>query len=90
MAIQREIADASFVDVLDRVLDKGIVIDTWIRVFLSGIELITIESRIVVASIQTYLERAGELGTIKAASWPSVGSRDRCQPISKTTAAGTT
>ena len=45
-------------DVLDRVLDKGIVIDAWMRVGLVGIDfhLVGIESRMVVASIDTYLK----------------------------------
>ena len=46
---------ASVLDVLDRVLDKGIVIDAWVRVSLAGIDLITVDARVVVASIETYL-----------------------------------
>lgn len=46
----------SLIDVLDRVLDKGIVIDAWVRVSLVGIDLITVEARVVVASIETYLK----------------------------------
>ena len=48
-------------DVLDRVLDKGIVIDAWIRISLVGLDLITVEARAVVASIATYREKWGEL-----------------------------
>jgi len=44
----------SLLDVLDRVLDKGIVIEAWVRVSLVGIDLITVEASIVVASIETY------------------------------------
>ena len=44
----------SLLDVLDRVLDKGIVIDAWVRVSLVGIDLITVEASIVVESIETY------------------------------------
>jgi hypothetical protein len=44
--------------VLDRVLDKGIVIDAWVRISLVGIDLITVEARVVVASIDTYLKYA--------------------------------
>ena len=50
------------IDVLDHVLDKGVVIDAWIRVALAGIDLVSIEARIVVASIATYLSHAGALG----------------------------
>jgi gas vesicle structural protein len=49
------------IDVLDRVLDKGIVIDAWMRVSLIGINLITVEARIVVASIHTYLRHAAAI-----------------------------
>jgi gas vesicle structural protein len=45
-------------DVLDVVLDKGIVIDAYVRVSLVGIELLTIDARIVVASVDTYLRFA--------------------------------
>ena len=53
---------ASLIDVLDRVLDKGIVIDGWGRVAVAGIDLIGIEGWVVVASIQTYLQYAESLG----------------------------
>jgi len=53
MAIERAAAGSSLIDVLDRVLDKGIVIDAWVRVSLIGIELLAVEARIVVASIDT-------------------------------------
>jgi gas vesicle structural protein len=55
MAVERAAAAASLIDVLDRVLDKGIVIDAWVRVSLVGIDLITVEARVTVASIDTYL-----------------------------------
>ena len=51
----------SYGDVLDRVLDRGIVIDAWVRVAVTGIDLVTIEARVVVASIETYLEHAKPL-----------------------------
>jgi gas vesicle structural protein len=56
MPIERAPAGTSLIDVLDRVLDKGIVIDAWVRVSLVGIDLITVEARVVVASIDTYLK----------------------------------
>jgi gas vesicle structural protein len=49
------------VDVLDHVLDKGVVIDAWVRVALAGIDLLTAEARIVVASIQTYVSEASRI-----------------------------
>jgi len=45
-------------DVVDLILDKGLVIDAFVRVSLVGIELITIDARIVVASVDTYLRFA--------------------------------
>jgi hypothetical protein len=45
-------------DVIDTILDKGLVIDVYIRVSLVGIELLTIDARIVVASVDTYLRFA--------------------------------
>jgi Gas vesicle protein len=44
--------------VLDRVLDKGLVIDAWVRVSVLGLDLITLEARVVVASIDVYLKYA--------------------------------
>ncbi|MCC7416732.1 MAG: gas vesicle structural protein GvpA [Acidobacteria bacterium] len=56
MPVERAASGASLIDVLDRVLDKGIVIDAWVRVSLVGIDLITVEARVVVASIDTHLK----------------------------------
>lgn len=49
---------SSLADVLDVVLDKGIVIDAYVRVALVGIEILTIDARIVIASVDTYLRFA--------------------------------
>lgn len=49
------------VDVLDRVLDKGIVIDAAVRISVAGIELLGVDARVVVASIETYLLHADTL-----------------------------
>jgi len=62
MKIERAPGGASHIDVLDRVLDKGIVIDAWVRVSLVGIDLVTVEARVVVASIATYRQFSGPLG----------------------------
>src|SRR3954469_7450994 len=45
-------------DVLEIILDKGIVIDAYVRVSLIGIEILTIDARIVIASVDTYLRFA--------------------------------
>ncbi|MFI8455387.1 gas vesicle protein GvpJ [Kitasatospora sp. NPDC085464] len=51
-------SSSGLVDVIDLILDKGLVIDIYIRVSLVGIELLTIDARIVVASVDTYLRFA--------------------------------
>ena len=70
MAIERAPASSSLIDVLDRVLDKGIVIDAYVRVSLVGIDLISVEARIVVASVETYLKYAEAIGITGFASRP--------------------
>ncbi|WP_449301505.1 gas vesicle protein GvpJ [Promicromonospora vindobonensis] len=49
---------SSLADVIDIILDKGLVIDVFVRVSLVGIEVVTIDARIVVASVDTYLRFA--------------------------------
>ena len=58
-------------DVLDRVLDKGVVIDAWVRLSVVGIDLITLEARVVVASIETYLHHSAALADAGPAARPS-------------------
>jgi gas vesicle structural protein len=70
MAVERAPAGTSLIDVLDRVLDKGIVIDAYVRVSLVGIDLVTVEARIVVAAIDTYLRYAEAVGTLPSVSRP--------------------
>ncbi len=70
MAVERTPSGSSLIDVLDRVLDKGIVIDAWVRVSLVGIDLVTVEARIVVASIDTYLRYSEAVGVTAPVSRP--------------------
>ena len=57
-------------DLLDRILDKGIVIDAWGPVFLAGVDFgISWEARMVVASIDTYLKHAGAIGLLDSVAW---------------------
>ena len=51
-------------DVIDIILDKGLVIDAYVRVSLAGIELLTIDARIVIASVDTYLRFAEAVGRL--------------------------
>ena len=71
MPVERAAGGTSLIDVLDRVLDKGIVIDAWVRVSLVGIDLITVEARIVVASIDTYLKYSEAVGQVAPVSKPA-------------------
>ncbi len=56
--INRAPRPSSLADVLEVILDKGIVIDAYVRVALVGIEILTIDARIVIASVDTYLRFA--------------------------------
>ena len=56
--LQRAPSPSGLADVIDLILDKGLVIDAYIRVAVIGIELITIDARIVIASVDTYLRFA--------------------------------
>jgi gas vesicle structural protein len=53
---------------VDVILDKGIVIDAWVRVSVVGLEVLTVEARVVVASVDTYLRYAEALGRIGRAA----------------------
>jgi gas vesicle structural protein len=56
--LQRAPSPSGLVDVVDLILDKGLVIDAYVRISVIGIELITIDARIVIASVDTYLRFA--------------------------------
>lgn len=66
MAIETANSSSSLVEVVDRILDKGVVVDAWIRVSLVGIELLAIEARVVIASVDTWLKYAEAVGLTKA------------------------
>ena len=72
MPVERASGGTSLIDVLDRVLDKGIVIDAWVRVSLVGIDLLTVEARVVVASIDTYIKFSEAVGQIAPMSRPAM------------------
>jgi hypothetical protein len=76
MPVERTTGGSSLIDVLDRVLDKGIVIDAWVRVSLVGIDLITVEARVVVASIDTYLKYSEAVGSVAPVSKPALAPGD--------------
>jgi hypothetical protein len=73
-------------DVLDLLLDKGLVIDVFLRVSLIGIEILTVDARVVIASVDTYLRFAEavnrlDLGSGEGAGVPELvgGERNRSQ-----------
>ncbi|PDW01922.1 gas vesicle structural protein GvpA [Candidatus Viridilinea mediisalina] len=71
MAVEKVNASSSLAEVVDRILDKGIVIDAWARVSLVGIELLAIEARIVIAGVDTYLKYAEAVGLTAASAAPA-------------------
>jgi hypothetical protein len=71
MAVEKTMASSSLAEVVDRILDKGIVIDAWVRVSLVGIELLAIEARVVVAGVDTYLKYAEAVGLTATAAAPA-------------------
>ncbi|SRR5258706_1798425 len=87
MAVERVSGGSSLIDVLDRVLDKGIVIDAWVRISLVGIDLITVEARVVVASIDTYLKYADAVGLTGLVSRPTLEGGDEGLMLSESHAA---
>ncbi len=68
MPVEKAIASSSLVEVVDRILDKGVVVDAWVRVSLVGIEILAIEARVVVASVETYLKYAEAIGLTATAA----------------------
>lgn len=71
MAVEKTNASSSLAEVIDRILDKGIVVDVWARVSLVGIELLAIEARVVIASVETYLKYAEAVGLTASAAAPA-------------------
>jgi hypothetical protein len=70
-SVEKAIGSSSLVEVVDRILDKGLVIDAWVRVSLVGIELLAIEIRAVVASVETYLKYAEAIGLTASVAAPA-------------------
>ncbi|PAD22696.1 MULTISPECIES: gas vesicle protein GvpJ [Bacillaceae] len=65
MAVQKSTDSSGLADVIDRILDKGIVIDAFVRVSVVGIEILTIEARVVIASVDTWLRYAEAVGLLR-------------------------
>ena len=58
-------------EIVDRILERGLVIDAWVNLSLIGLDIVTIEARVVVASVQTYLTFAEAIGLTAAAALPA-------------------
>jgi len=69
--VSKSTDSSSLAEVVDRILDKGIVIDAWAKVSLVGIELLSIEARVVIASVETYLKYAEAIGLTSQAATPA-------------------
>lgn len=70
-AVQKTTDSSSLAEVVDRILDKGVVIDVWAKVSLVGIELLSVEARVVIASVETYLKYAEAIGLTSTAAAPA-------------------
>ncbi len=68
--VQKMGGASSLADLLNVILDKGIVVDAWVRLSVIGIEILTLEARVVVASVETYLRYAEAIGLTQLASAP--------------------
>ncbi|MGP1271741.1 MAG: gas vesicle structural protein GvpA [Phycisphaerales bacterium] len=69
--INKSTDSSSLAEVVDRILDKGIVVDAFAKVSLVGIELVSVEARVVVASVETYLKYAEAIGLTATAASPN-------------------
>ena len=67
-SVQKTMDSSSLAEVIDRILDKGIVVDAWVRISLVGIEILAVEARVVVASVDTFLKYAEAVGLTASAA----------------------
>ena len=75
MAVEYESGSSSLIDVLDRILDKGIVLDAWARVSPGGIDLAASKARVVVAARATRLNFTSAVGSIEKAPQSQLAER---------------
>ena len=74
--LQRAPSPSGLADVVDLILDKGLVIDAYVRVAVIGIELITIDARIVIASVDTYLRFAEAVNRLDLTQTEAAGLKE--------------
>src|ERR671931_1112938 len=75
-AVQRQQETSSLADVVHTILDKGVVVDVFARVSLVGIELLRVDARIVVASVDTYLRFADAVNRLQLSTSEPAGLPD--------------
>jgi hypothetical protein len=83
-------APSSLADVINTILDKGLVIDIYVRVSLVGIELLTIDARIVIASVDTYLRFAEAVNRLDLTDTQTHGIPELVQGVTQSGAKGKT
>ena len=83
-------APSSLADVIDTILDKGLVIDVYLRVSLIGIEVLTVDARIVVASVDTYLRFAEAVNRLDLTETQTKGISGLMEDVSHAGAKGKT
>ena len=74
--LQRAPSPSGLADVIDLILDKGLVIDAYVRIAVIGIELITIDARIVIASVDTYLRFAEQVNRLDLTQTEAAGLKE--------------
>ncbi|GAB3071062.1 hypothetical protein GCM10027053_39980 [Intrasporangium mesophilum] len=83
-------APSSLADVIEVILDKGLVIDAYVRVSLVGIELLTVDARIVVASVDTYLRFAEAVNRLDLRETETSGIPELVENVTESGAKGKT
>ena len=78
--VQKMGGSSGLAEVLNVILEKGIVIDAWVRVSIIGIEILTVEARVVVASVDTYLRYAEAIGLTTLAAAPRTAEQPVALP----------
>jgi hypothetical protein len=86
--VSRAPRPSSLADVLDLILDKGLVIDAYVRVSALGIEILTIDARIVVASVDTYLHFAEAVNRLDLTQTETQGIKGLTQDLTESGAKG--
>ena len=80
--LQRAPSPSGLAEVLDVILDKGLVIDAFVRISVIGIEVITIDARIVIASVDTYLRFAEAVNRLDLSETQAAGIEELRKGIS--------